>query len=109
MYEYKFEELPRAIGLLHEKVDHIEVLLGKLKPQQEKVPDLLTIAEAAALLGLAVPTIYAKVCHREIPFFKQGKRLYFSRRELLEWIQSGKKKTFKELKEEAEGYFKKRR
>ena len=107
MYEYKFEELPRAIGLLHEKLDNIERMVQNLQPEKETAPDLLTVAEAATLLTLAVPTIYSKASRREIPFCKQGKRLYFSRGELLEWIKSGKKKTFKELREEAEVYLRK--
>ena len=104
MYNYKFEDLPQAIGLLHEKLDRIEKKLEERQPVKEEGPDLLTVSEAAALLTLAVPTVYSKVCQREIPFSKRGKRLYFSKKELLDWIASGKKKTAKELEQEALSY-----
>ncbi|HZK07266.1 MAG TPA: helix-turn-helix domain-containing protein [Bacteroidales bacterium] len=51
---------------------------------------LMTIAEAASFLNCAIPTIYAKVSKRQIPFHKQGKRLYFNKKELIDWIQQPK-------------------
>lgn len=66
--------------------------------------DLLTISEAANLLNLAKPTIYGLVCRAKIPCMKQGKRLYFSRQELLIWIKSGKKKTVQDIQIEADNY-----
>lgn len=96
-----------AIGLLHDKVDQIKNMVQELKPEKETVADLMTVSEAAAFLSLAVPTIYSKASRREIPYSKQGKRLYFSKSELADWIKSGKKKTFKELKQEAEIHLKK--
>ena len=52
---------------------------------------LLTIKQAAAYLSLTVPTIYRKVSIGELPAMKQGKRLYFSRIELLEYLKQGQK------------------
>jgi excisionase family DNA binding protein len=63
-------------------------------PKAEPAPDeLLTPAEAAKLLHLSKQTIYAKVSAREIPFSKQGKRLYFSKAELTEWVKAGRRQT----------------
>ncbi len=59
---------------------------------------------AMKLTGKAKPTIYALVSARRIPHSKQGKRLYFSRRELLEWLQSGKRKTHAEIATEAANF-----
>jgi len=63
-------------------------------PQQD---ELLTIQQAAEILKLSVPTIYGLVSRTEIPHAKKGKRLYFSKLELLEWVQSGRKKTNAEI------------
>jgi predicted DNA-binding transcriptional regulator AlpA len=59
---------------------------------------------AIKLTGLAKPTIYSLCSERKIPHSKQGKRLYFSRLELLEWIKNGKRKTNAEIAVEAENY-----
>ncbi len=58
---------------------------------------LLTIQQAAAYLSLTVPTIYRKVSIGELPAMKQGKRLYFSRIELLEYLKDGRRKSNAEL------------
>lgn len=68
----------------------------------EQPEQFLTIQQAAAFLCLSVPTIYSKVSKRELPYMKQGKRLYFSKSELSEYLKSGKKKTSVEM--EAENY-----
>ncbi len=59
---------------------------------------------AIEITGLAKPTIYSLVSERKIPHSKQGKRLYFSRQDLLEWIKNGKRKTQTEIAIEAENY-----
>ena len=68
------------------------------------VKDLLTITEAADFLNLAKPTIYGLVSQSKIPCMKKGKKLYFSRIELLSWLQEGKRKTVAELQDDAESY-----
>lgn len=93
-----FDKLPEAVSQLLDKVNHIEQLLG----QQNQPPDqdeLLNIQKAAKFLDLAVPTLYSKVSRKEIPVNKQGKRLYFYKSELENWIKQGRKKTFDELRE----------
>jgi len=54
--------------------------------------NLLSIAEACSLLKLAKPTIYYLVQHSRIPFMRQGKKLYFLKDELIDWLKSGRKK-----------------
>jgi excisionase family DNA binding protein len=74
--------------------------------QQEQ---LLTIQQASDFLCLSVPTLYTKVSHKELPCMKRGKRLYFSRTELMEYIKQGKKKTLAEIESEADQYVIKRK
>lgn len=59
---------------------------------------------AIQMTGLAKPTIYSLVSERKIPHSKRGKRLYFSRHELLTWITAGKRKTRSEIAAEAENF-----
>lgn len=58
------------------------------------------IDEAAEILYLAKPTVYAN--RRKIPHSKKHGQLYFKPSELRACIASGKKKTLKELEKEAE-------
>lgn len=62
---------------------------------------LINVQEAAALLNLAVHTLYEKTSSRLIPHYKHGKKLMFKKSELLAWIQLRKRKTIIELKDEA--------
>lgn len=103
MKQFTFEDLPNIIGKLFVKLDKIEKLLKERKiNDSDKNEELLTIEGAAELLKLSVATIYTKVCKNEIPVNKQGKRLYFYRAELLDWIKSGRIKTIVEMKQEVE-------
>ncbi|SHN14020.1 helix-turn-helix domain-containing protein [Flavobacterium xinjiangense] len=103
MKQFTFDDLPNIIGKLFVKLDKIEKLLKARKIiDADKNEELLTIEGAAELLKLSVATIYTKVCKNEIPVNKQGKRLYFYRAELLDWIKSGRIKTNAEIQHEVE-------
>ena len=63
--------------------------------QDHPSENFITIDEAAELTGLSKHTIYARTSPgfvrkhgKTIPFHKQGKRLYFRRSELLNWIDN---------------------
>lgn len=65
---------------------------------------ILTVQEAAELLHLSVPTIYALVSKSEIPVNKKSKRLYFSKKELIDWVKAGRKKTNTETAAETDEF-----
>ena len=48
---------------------------------------LISIQEASVLLGLKVPTIYKKICRRELPHIKLGGKVLFRPSELERWVQ----------------------
>lgn len=75
----------------------------------KETDQLLSVQEAAAFLNLSVPTIYGYVQRQEVPVSKRGKRLYFSRNELTDWVKEGRRKTLSEIEEEADNYLKARR
>ncbi len=71
----------------------------------EPPEQLLTIQEAASLLHLTVATLYTKHSKGELPgVCKRGKRLYFSKQSLIEWVKEGRKKSYSEIQQEAETY-----
>lgn len=102
-----FEQLPTAVSQLSQKLENIEKLLlsqtNKDSPKETE-EKLLTVEAAAAFLSLSTPTIYSKVSRNELPFMKRGKRLYFSQKELLEYLQRGRVKSNDELQAEANAY-----
>jgi excisionase family DNA binding protein len=98
--ETTFETLPKVVGEIITRLDSIEMLLQKNSANQDELPTFLSVAEAANFLSLSVPTIYGLVQRADIPVNKKGKRLYFSKPELIEWVKSGRKKTNLEVSQE---------
>ena len=79
------------------------MLLESAKPAEKK-KDLLNIQEAAEFLNLSKSTLYNKVNKRELPVMKKGKRLYFSRAELTDYIKSGKVLSDREIEEQTNNF-----
>ncbi len=52
---------------------------------------------ASQITGKTVPTIYTLTSKNLIPHSKRGNQLYFSKKDLLDWIQSGRRKTVSEI------------
>ena len=100
-----FEQLPEAVSQLFIKLDSIEQLLLRLtSTANTDSEDLVNIKQVAAFLSLSVATIYTLVSRKDIPCMKQGKRLYFSKKEINSWVKEGKKNTLKEVVIETDNY-----
>jgi excisionase family DNA binding protein len=98
-----FEQLPETIGIIHQKIDRIAALLQQNKTLQEPDADeLLSVQQAATFLKLSVATLYGFTHNATIPFCKKGKRLYFSKLDLTEWVKTGRNKTKEEIAFEAD-------
>jgi len=101
----KKEELSELIEQSVRKV----LLETPATPSDEHDSDFLTIEQAAIFVNLAKATIYALCSMGKIPVIKKGKRLYFVKKELTEWLRSGRKKTNDEIELEAINYISGRR
>ena len=106
--ELTFEQLPSAVAKILESLERIEKLLNLKDDLSINDNNLLNIQETAEFLNLKVATIYGHVHKREIPNNKVGKRLYFVKSDLIEWVKSGKRKTLSELKADADSYLKRK-
>ena len=105
-----FDELPQAVSEIFSKLSSIERLLQeKYDSEKSNEDQLLTIQQAAEVLDLAVPTIYGYVHRSEIPYSKIKKRLYFSKKEITDWIKTGRQKTVSEINASAEESLKPKR
>lgn len=104
MEQITFEQLPAAVSSLYQKVENIERLLQEKEEVSQEADQLLSIQQAAELLKLSVPTLYGLVSRSALPVSKKGKRLYFSKQELTDWVKAGRKKTQAEIQAEASNY-----
>lgn len=103
MEQITHNNLPEALTQLRTDVSEIKRLL--LEKSNEHTPEgdtLLNIQQAAALLNLSVTTLYGYVSRAEIPVMKKSKRLYFSKKELFDFVKAGKRKTVSEIEADAE-------
>lgn len=76
-------------------------ILSEDKMSSDNQSCLINIQEAAALLNLAVATIYEKTSEKLIPHYKHGKKIMFKKSELLAWVESRRVKTIHEIRKEA--------
>lgn len=99
---HSFDEIPNVLARIEQRLERIEKNLAISKDSDQSDMDYIGIKEACKILNFTTPTLYSKVCRREIPFYKKGNRLYFSKSELLEWIRQGKRKSANEINLEAQ-------
>lgn len=66
------------------------VLNSSAKSNEPEKSDFLTVKQASQFLDLAPQTLYGLTCHKEIPYIKKGKRLYFLKTELESWLKEGR-------------------
>ncbi len=85
-----------------------KVLDQRQKESTNNEEQFLNVTKASKFLDIAKPTIYAKCSKLQIPHFKKGKKLYFRKKELIEWLLSGKRKTTQQIQSETEEFLVKR-
>ena len=102
MKPFTFDQIPAMMNKIFKKLEHLEQLFEKCSPANTDKDEVLNVADVSKFLNLSVSTIYSKVCRREIPLSKKGKRIYFCRNELIEWIKSGRVLTYTEIKSDIE-------
>ena len=62
-----------------------------------KNDEFLNIEQVASFVGLSKDTIYGLTHKKLIPHFKTGKKLYFNKAEIADWISSKRVKTNQEI------------
>ena len=97
--------------IIIEKLNRIENLLtvyeGKENNIEEKIPispEILNTEQAAAFNSISMSTLYKYTSTRQIPHFKRGKRIFFKKAELIEWMTKNKIATMEEIEQEAINY-----
>ena len=98
------EELEEMISLAVKRA-----IAGHKPETREEREIYFDIEEASAFLKLAKQTLYQLSSNRKIPTIKRGKKLYFLKTELTQWLKSGRRKTLTEIQEETRNYLRKAR
>ncbi|MBS1669543.1 MAG: helix-turn-helix domain-containing protein [Bacteroidetes bacterium] len=102
--------MENPFDILNKRIDRLESMLACIEKKlsgfscesSKEKDDLGDVTFASKITGLAIPTIYSKSSKGEIPCMKQGKKLYFSKNDLLSWIKKGSKKMISDYKDEVE-------
>lgn len=85
-----------------QKLDRIEKMLTENNLQQKEV---LNFNEAAIYLEVSHSHLYKLTSTGKVPAYKpNGKKLYFNRLELNEWLLSNRQRTNGEIDNEAQNF-----
>jgi len=86
--------------------EEVQTALKEFQPLQKSDEgyELMTIQDLAQYINMAVPSVYGLVHQKKIPHIKRGKRLIFEQKQIIEWLQSGRRKTIHDIKADADNY-----
>ena len=69
--------------------------------------DFINVKDVAELLKISVYQVYHLTATRQIPHYKPGKKIFFLKSELIEWIKQSRVATMNELDTKAKNYARK--
>lgn len=91
--------------IILERLDRIEKAIQQINPIPSNEEDeLMTIEQLADFINFPKTTIYGFTHGQKIPYYKNGRRLYFKKSEIIAWIDSKRVKTREEINQMADEY-----
>jgi excisionase family DNA binding protein len=95
--------------LILERLDRIEKTIEQLSANGPlaNINDPMDVKDLSAYLKISASTIYKFTSTRSIPYYKNGKRLFFKREEINDWIFTTKINSSYEIEKEANEYIRK--
>jgi excisionase family DNA binding protein len=103
--ENPFEKIMIELNQINKRLAELEILLTKEKTIENKV-QFINRKEVCELLNIGQMTLYGYVSKKLIPYYKFGRELQFDKQEIIDWIKSTRRQTFKEIEFQAENYIK---
>lgn len=86
-------------------LDKLTEIANKLDEQNILQKTVLNLNEASKYLNISESHLYKLTSTRQIPHFcPQGKKLYFRREELDEWLQRNRQSSSDEIEQKAADY-----
>jgi len=86
------------MGILEEIMEKLQSIENMLKQGAQQPDELLTIQDAAKMLHLNVQTVYRYIRNNDLPHIKKGKRVYFVRSELMDYMKTKRRTTIADLR-----------
>ena len=97
-----FNELPEAVRQLQVQLTKIEELILSSNKKSENCNDQpLNVEQCAEFLNLTKSTVYSMVSRGQLPHIKKGKRVYFFKETLLDYLQEGSVQTSQSIADTA--------
>ena len=95
--------------IILERLDRIEKAIQNLSANGPlaNTNDPMDVKDLASYLKISASTIYKFTSTRSIPYYKNGKRLFFKREEINDWIFTTKINSNYEIEKEANEYIRK--
>ena len=103
----KFEDIPKALVYLIEKVEELDRKLESLNDASAPKKDVwMSIKELCTYLPTrpATQTVYGWTSAHLIPFHKKGKRIMFLKSEIDKWLIGEQLKSIREIEADAEAF-----
>ena len=101
--------------IIIEKLDNIETLLQQIFNTRNgsEIPlsntnEILNLEQLAKYVNQSKSAMYKQTSNRTIPFYKNGKRVYFKKSEIDAWLTKTKINTADEIEEKELNYIIKR-
>jgi len=85
---------------VEEYIQLIQDILSNRKDPEVEInnnTEIMNIDEAAVYLKMAKQTVYSMTSRKILPYFKRGKRVFFRKAELINWLEKGRKYTNEEI------------
>lgn len=92
--------------LILARLDSIERAIERIKipTQIQVVNELMDMKEVVLYLKISSSAIYKLTSSNRIPHYKNGKKVYFKKSEIDEWVFANRIKTMDEIEDEAMEY-----
>ncbi len=94
METHPYQPIYERLDQLAKDLKEIKALLNQDTPETES--DIQDISLPMRLLSMTRSSVYALVHNGKLEYMKKGKRLYFSKKYLINYIKSGKREILAE-------------
>ena len=107
-----FEQIPYAVSLILDQLETMNERLALVQatantPLTIPAKKILTSVDICNLLDMKKSTVYNLTHCKKIPHFKTNGRVSFDADEIDRWIHSDRRKTIKQLQDEANNQLRK--
>ena len=82
-----FEQMPELIQNLVERIEALEKTVREKQQPQPLEGELMSVEDVCKMLGKSKSAVYRTVRCQDIPFIRQGNRLYFDRPTIKKWLE----------------------